>query len=142
MPRKTAQREALSRVFIEHSRPLRVEEVLEYGRREIASLDQATVYRNLKRLTQEGWILKLRHPDLGTLYERSGKGHHHHFYCRVCDRLLELPGCALDEKREIPPGFSCEGHELVLHGVCDACSSRKSKAERKSPARKSSPPHM
>ena len=122
MARKTPQRLAFLKAIEEEDRPLRVGEILDLGRADVPTLDQATVYRNLNRLVDEGAVLRINHPTLGALYERTGKKHHHHFYCRICDRLLELPGCALDEKRHRPTGFRIESHELFLYGVCSECA--------------------
>jgi Fur family ferric uptake transcriptional regulator len=98
-----------------------VDEVLAYGRKRVDSLNQATVYRNLKLLVDDGWLKRVIHPLLGTLYERTGKGHHHHFHCRECNRAFELPGCALKEDGAAPDGFVVEGHEVFLFGVCPSC---------------------
>ncbi len=119
--RKTNQRTIIEQVIIQKGRPLTVEEILTSGREHLDSLNQATVYRNLKLLVENGWLRKLNHPVLGALYERTVRGHHHHFHCRVCDRVFELPGCALDEEKAVPSGFVAEGHELFLFGVCPSC---------------------
>jgi Fur family ferric uptake transcriptional regulator len=63
----------------------------------------------------------IHHPDLGAFYERTRKGHHHYFYCHACDRLFEIPGCALNEKESVPPGFVTERHEIFLFGTCSSC---------------------
>jgi len=120
--RKTAQRVAIEKVFTEHDRPLGVDEVLACGRKLVDSLNQATVYRNLKMLIDDGWLKRLSHPSLGTLYERTGKGHHHHFHCRKCNRAFELPGCALNEEEAAPKGYVIEDHEIYLFGVCPSCA--------------------
>jgi len=124
MARKTPQRMAILRAIEEEDRPLRIAEILEIGRALVPSLDQATVYRNLNRLVEEGIVLRINHPTLGTLFERSGKMHHHHFHCRVCDRLLELPGCKLNNSKHAPTGFRTESHELFLYGVCSSCGGK------------------
>ena len=121
MRRNTTQRTAIEQVFRQHKRPLGVDEVLEYGRKHVASLNQATVYRNLKLLIDKGWLNRISHPSIGTLYELSGKGHHHHFHCRECNRAFDLPGCALNEEEAAPDGFIVEDHELFLFGVCPSC---------------------
>jgi Fur family ferric uptake transcriptional regulator len=100
---------------------LGVDDVLAYGRKLVESLNQATVYRNLKILIDDGWLIRITHPSLGALYERTGKGHHHHFHCRECNRAFELPGCALKEKEAAPDGFVIEDHEVFLFGVCPSC---------------------
>ena len=112
---------AIEQVFIQHDRPLGVDEVLAYGRKLVKSLNQATVYRNLNLLVQDGWLKRLTHTSLGTLYERTGKNHHHHFHCRTCNRAFELPGCALRKKNIAPDGFVVEDHEVFLFGVCPSC---------------------
>lgn len=121
MRRKTAQRTTIKEVFIEHKRPLTVSEILLYGRRVVTTLNQATVYRNLKILIDDGWLRRISHPSLGTLYERTGKGHHHHFHCRECNRAFELPGCLLKEDKAAPDGFTVEDHEIFLFGICPSC---------------------
>ncbi len=123
MKRMTTQKEAIRQVFRQLDRPLGIEEILGAARERVPALNRATVYRNVKLFVEEGWLLRINHPALGTLYERTGKEHHHHFHCRVCDRVFELPGCALDEKQATPKGFLTEAHEVFLSGVCTSCSS-------------------
>jgi len=121
MRRKTSQRTAIELVLQEVNRPMGVEEILNHSRKIVTSLNQATVYRNLKLLVESGWLRQIHHPVLGTLYERTGKGHHHHFHCRVCGRVFDLPGCALNEDKAAPEGFVVEDHEIYLVGVCPSC---------------------
>jgi Fur family ferric uptake transcriptional regulator len=121
MKRKTNQRNAIQEVFQKIDRPLGIDEILDAGRRSVRSLNQATVYRNLKLLVETGWLKKIQTPELGALYEKAGKGHHHHFQCRSCDRLFEISGCAFNERSSTPPGFVTQGHEVYLYGICPAC---------------------
>jgi len=121
MERKTMQRKAIEQVFLGNDRPLRVDEILETGRSMVETLNQATVYRNLKLLVDDGWLKRINHPTLGPVYERAGKGHHHHFHCRGCNRAFELTGCALKEKGAVPQGFVIEDHEIFLSGLCPSC---------------------
>jgi Fur family ferric uptake transcriptional regulator len=122
MQRKTSQREAIQEVFIEKNRPLGIEDILTHGRAIVASLNQATVYRNLKILVENGWLTQFNHPTLGSLYERTGKEHHHHFYCHVCKQVYELPGCPLAKGDIAPKGFVIEDHEVFLSGICPDCA--------------------
>lgn len=122
LKRVTAQRKAIEGVFNQHERPLTVEEIHTYSRCSVPSLNIATVYRTLKILTDNGWLEKIVHPSFGTLYERSGKDHHHHFFCRECKRAYELPGCALKLEDATPAGFVVEDHEVFLIGKCPDCT--------------------
>ena len=121
MIRKTTQRSAIQEVFLQKDRPLRVEEILQSASERVGSLNQATVYRNLKLLVESGWLSIVKHPELGILYERTGKSHHHYFHCRSCNLLFDLPGCALNEREATPPGFITEAHEVFLSGLCSGC---------------------
>jgi Fur family ferric uptake transcriptional regulator len=122
MKRKTSQRTAIEQVFQAEDRPLGIEEILRQGRSLVETLNQATVYRNLKLLVDRGWLKPVNHPALGTLYERTGKAHHHHFHCHDCNRVFELPGCTLNQEAAAPAGFIVEDHEIFLFGICPACA--------------------
>ena len=122
MKRKTSQRASNEQVFQDEDRPMAIDEILQRGRSQVGSLNQATVYRNLKLLIGQGWLKQVNHPILGTLYERTDKGHHHHFHCHGCNRVYQLPGCALNEQESVPDGFVVEDHEIFLFGICPSCA--------------------
>ncbi len=122
-PRETRQARSIRSVFERTKRPLRPDEALEIARRETPGLGAATLYRRLARLVEEGWLTVVRLPDVGPLYERADKGHHHHFHCRACDRVYELESCPLPPSATpmAPVGFKAEGHELTIYGLCEGC---------------------
>lgn len=122
MQRRTRQRQAICTVFLEAQRPLSPREVLELARVRVPSLGLATVYRTLKGLLEEGFLVPVELPGEVPRYERAGKAHHHHFLCRVCGRVYELEGCPQDVETLAPPGFLAEGHEVTLYGRCAACA--------------------
>lgn len=121
MKRETEQRKAIEKIFIQQEKPLGIGEIMERGRELVNTLNQATVYRNLKRLVSSGWLKRINHPTLGTLWELADRGHHHHFYCNVCHNVYDLPGCALDQEKAVPAGFEIEEHEIFLSGTCKSC---------------------
>lgn len=122
MQRKTSQRAAIEEVFRVEDRPLGIEEILQRGRILVESLNQATVYRNLKLMVAKGLLRQISHPVMGTLYGRTGKGHAHHFLCHDCNRVFELPGCSLNPETVVPEGFIVEEHDIFLFGVCPDCA--------------------
>lgn len=121
MKRQTKQRKVIKDLFQRENRPLSVDEILELGRKQVETLNQATVYRNLKILVDDGWLDRITHETIGTLYERADKGHHHHFLCRSCKKTFDLPGCVLDHESAALNGFQVEAHEIYLFGVCSNC---------------------
>ena len=124
MQRDTRQRRAIRRVFMSVERPLTPDEVLEYGQRIVPSLGLATVYRNVKTLTDEGWLSEVALPGGGLRYELAERPHHHHFLCRSCDQAFDMQWCPDEVEALAPESFEVDGHELILFGRCNACSDR------------------
>lgn len=121
MSRKTEQRRAIKRVFESATRPLTPQEVLAEAQAELVGLGIATVYRNLKFFFENGYLSKVELANEPARYERSGLEHHHHFFCRSCDRVYDLPGCAGHLEHLVPDNFSVIDHDVTLFGVCSAC---------------------
>ena len=119
--RDTPQRRAIRAALLDAGRPLTPEEVLSAGRVRVPSLGIATVYRNLKVLYEEGWAATVELPGEPVRYERAGKPHHHHFFCRACEQAFEVEGCPGGLRAVLPDGFELESHEVVLYGRCPGC---------------------
>lgn len=122
MERNTKQRDAIREVFERIARPLGPNEVLEAGRSQVAGLGIATVYRTINSLVESGWLVPVELPGEPPRYERAGAAHHHHFRCRACTRVFEIPGCPGDLSELTPAGFTLEAHEVVLYGLCARCA--------------------
>jgi Fur family ferric uptake transcriptional regulator len=122
--RKTRQKTAIRAVFERTGRPLTTAEVLEIAQRDVARLGIATVYRSIKTLLDEGWLVPVELPGETARYEIAGKGHHHHFHCESCGSVFELDGCQPAIERLAKPGFIVRSHEVVLYGTCAECDRR------------------
>lgn len=122
MERDTPQRRAIRDVLAGAGRPMSPEEILVAGRQLVRGLGIATVYRNLKLLTEKRWLSPVALPGEPTRYEVSGKPHHHHFVCRQCDRAFEIDDCPSNFGMKVPSGFRVDSHEVVLYGLCAACT--------------------
>ncbi len=121
--RNTRQRHAIRRAFLDTGRPLGPVEVQAAARRFSRDLGIATVYRNIRHLLEEGWLIPVELPGEPPRYEVAGKHHHHHFRCEACGRVFELEGCASPQAAShVPPGFRVNGHTVVLYGVCRHCA--------------------
>ncbi len=121
MKHNTRQRQAIMYCLSQASGPMSPYEIHELAAEEVQGLGIATVYRNLKFLAQEGKIQELVLPGEGARYEPAGQEHHHHFFCRYCDRVFCVPGCLSGLASMTPEGFTLEGHEIVLYGRCEDC---------------------
>jgi Fur family transcriptional regulator, ferric uptake regulator len=120
--RKTKQRDALREVLDRSERPLSVDELLEAASKRVDGLGVATVYRAVGAMLDSGWIEAVEIPGEPTRYERSDKGHHHHFQCEKCDRVFDIAGCLENLRRLAPPKFRVKEHAVTLYGLCAACA--------------------
>ena len=122
-PRRTKQKEAIRKAFEQAGRPLSPEEALAASQTHVGAVSLATIYRNISTLVAERWLAPVEVPGEPARYEIFGKGHHHHFHCRHCGRIYDLPGCSLPgDTPELPSGFALSGHELFLYGTCAQCT--------------------
>ena len=122
MQRNTRQREAIRLVFKDHPRPLRPEEIHELAQHQVPGLGLATVYRAVRDLCESGELVRVNLPDGNTHFERAGLGHHHHFYCRSCKKVIDFDGCPLPSRMPAPRGFRVDSHDLYLYGLCAPCT--------------------
>ena len=121
MARHTTQRHAIQAVFDAANRPIGPHEVRLAAQESSPALGMATVYRAIKDLLEDGWLVSVNIPGEPARYERAGKRHHHHFHCSQCNRVFEADGCSLSLKNLVPRGFKLVGHELLLYGLCSGC---------------------
>jgi Fur family ferric uptake transcriptional regulator len=134
--RNTQQRSEIRKVFEQNDRPLAADEVLQLTQQKIAGLGMATVYRTIKTLTDEGWLVPVEVPGAPPRYEVRGKAHHHHFHCLKCGKLFELEGCLERLGKLIPPSFRVVDHVVLIYGYCAGCD-RSAKVQA-APARRNS----
>jgi Fur family transcriptional regulator, ferric uptake regulator len=118
--RNTRQRQAIRAVLEASAYPLNPNELLAAAQHQVPGLSLATVYRTVKSLCDDGIAKAVELPGESQRFEYSGKQHHHHFRCRHCARVYEIYACT-DLSLLVPPGFSLEGHEIVLYGICQSC---------------------
>ncbi|MFZ4573120.1 MAG: Fur family transcriptional regulator [Phycisphaerales bacterium] len=124
--RQTRQRSAIRDALHNSGRPLSPKEILEHAQKSVSGLGLATVYRALRALAEAGLVKVVEIPGESPRYEVTGKGHHHHFCCRVCGKVYEIDGCCGHYHDDVPAGFEVEGHEVVIFGRCASCAQRRS----------------
>lgn len=119
--RHTRQLDAIRRAF-SAPRPLSIAEIYRAARKHEPRLGMATVYRTVKALTEQAVIVPIELPGEARRFEIAGKGHHHYFQCRQCERVFETKACVGDLRRLVPRRFHITGHDIVLYGQCGDCA--------------------
>ena len=122
--RATAQRRAIYGVFADAAGAdagvhLSAEEVFEQARLQLPELSRATVYNALGELTEAGLLGLVEGP--GPRRFDANVTAHHHFRCRRCHELHDVPldnvDVALRER-----GFKVESAHVLLEGLCPRCA--------------------
>lgn len=87
---------------------------------------RATVYNTLNALRDAGLVREVSHGDEAAARYESNVEPHHHFVCRLCGRLEDVPAGAFaaPEGLRLEGGHEVESYEVVLRGVCGACGKR------------------
>lgn len=88
-------------------------------------LSKATAYHVLGQLREAGLVLVAEVGPGRVLYE-TGEHRHHHFVCRRCGGISDVPcaaasGPCLDVA--VPQAAVLEAAEVVVRGICRACAS-------------------
>ncbi|PYV08071.1 MAG: hypothetical protein DMG07_26825, partial [Acidobacteria bacterium] len=54
---------------------------------------------------------------------------HHHFVCRSCGRLEDVPAEALGAlpRADLETGYRVESFQVVMRGICGACAEERSR---------------
>jgi Fe2+ or Zn2+ uptake regulation protein len=94
-------------------------------RRRLPRVSLATVYRNLRRLAAEGFLVE--RPDPAGMRFDGNTAAHDHFTCVRCQRIFDLPRPATDRGRRHPalrPGFEVLDRRIEFFGRCEACRRR------------------
>jgi Fur family ferric uptake transcriptional regulator len=121
--RNTRQRDAVAQALHDANAPVSAKQILTLASKHAEGMGLATVYRTLKLLIEAGEAQAVDIPGLTPLFERTGKGHHHHFVCTACERVFELEGACCGHFDDLAPqGFITRAHELSLYGLCDRCA--------------------
>src|SRR5215213_31951 len=83
---------------------------------------RATVYNAHKALRDAGLVREVATEEALTRYE-SNVEPHHHFVCRSCGKIEDVPpeAFAAPSRVELAGGQEVETVEVVLRGLCGAC---------------------
>lgn len=121
MTRRTDQKTAIRDAIKRAERPLTAQEILDAAQEEVPGMGIATVYRNVKALTESGLLHTVDLPGEPSRYEMADLEHHHHFQCETCGRVFDVPGCTGGVRDLVPKGFRLRSHEILMYGRCAEC---------------------
>lgn len=129
--RLTPQRVAILRVLDHCSCHLSPSEIHQHASQIIPNLTEATVYRNLDFLAEQGLVL-VAHVGSGRIVYESAAHHHHHLYCRHCGYAIDIDHAELAplyEHIQQKTGFILDTSHVTFFGVCPGCARTEQKLE-------------
>ncbi len=124
--RLTPQRIAILRILNESGRHLTPVEIFEQVQRELPGITEATVYRTLNFLAEQGLALPAHLGNGQYAYEYAGHNHHH-LICRDCGQSVEIDSQALAglfRQFQATTGFRIDTVHLTFFGLCPGCQEK------------------
>ena len=103
------------------------DELLAILKRENSNIGITTLYRNLNQLAEANMIKKIEGLEACAHFDHNTH-EHYHFICNVCKKVYDVPSDVapnLVNNTRMVTGFDIENHDIVFHGVCSECKSRK-----------------
>ena len=83
----------------------------------------ATVYRNLNALYDKRLINRVRHPELGFIYDKNVHDHYH-FRCVKCNKIQDVEisfQSQIHKEVEDTLGVVVLTHDMNFEGICADC---------------------
>jgi Fur family ferric uptake transcriptional regulator len=130
--KRSEQREVILDTFLQSSRHLSVDDLLQLVQKRRRDIGRTTVYRTLKLLQDAGLAQELV-LDGQSRFEREYKRQHHdHFICKSCGEIFEFSSPEIERiQDEIAAGlgFTIDGHRHQIFGYCRACAADRPRPE-------------
>ncbi|MDD3653521.1 MAG: Fur family transcriptional regulator [Desulfotomaculaceae bacterium] len=127
----TPQRRAIIDVLVKSGKPPTAKEVLRKVRVISPEVSLDTVYRNLKLLSEMGYLIQINlRSSERSRFEilKNGEQCHHHLVCIGCGDSVCLRQCVLSEqdlKAIKEKGYEMVGHAYEIYGYCPKCHKKK-----------------
>lgn len=101
-----------------------ITQVDDYMREIFPGLSHNTIYRNIRDFKRVG-IIEMQQRATGACVKYQcdfGHIHHHHFICKKCGNVTEIPDCSFENKiMQNLPGYQVDGHRFEVYGTCSEC---------------------
>lgn len=124
----TKQRMAILEALNMGQAHVTAQEVFEIVNEKYPEIGFATVYRFLRKLTENNYVTEVRMGGLPARYELTPKSHHDHLTCIHCSKIVEFENAEIERLQlEVAKknNFILTSHVLELYGVCSSPECRK-----------------
>ncbi len=121
--RLTPQRLAVFSILAEAGQHLSPVDVYRRAQQRLPGINEATVYRALSFLTEQG-LVHAAHLGGGQVVYEVAEHEHHHLLCRSCGESVEIEHRLMEaiyEELEQITGYQIDSVHLTFFGRCAAC---------------------
>ncbi len=125
--RITPQRMAILEFLTEVQTHPTAEEVYQAIEKKFPGISVATVYNNLKRFTEIGFLKEMNYGSASSRYDFSLKPHYH-VICENCGKVADFHYPKLDDVEVAAAqltNYKVNSHRLEIYGVCPNCQKMK-----------------
>jgi Fe2+ or Zn2+ uptake regulation protein len=121
--RLTPQRLAILQIIEEDAGHLSPLTIYERAAQRLPGITEATVYRTLEFLVENG-LAMVAHIGDGHLVYESARRNHHHLICRGCGNTVEIEHellTSLFEQFQERTGYQIDSAHVTFFGLCPGC---------------------
>ena len=121
--RNTVQRQIILDALRKLNTHPNIDEIYADIHKEHPSISKTTVYRNLRKLADNGVIRQVLLPDGLERYDNR-TSQHYHFRCKNCGCILDIDIDYLDGINNTVQGkygIQVDEHDVIFSGVCRQC---------------------
>ena len=115
----TQQRRLLKKIIDSSDKHLTAEEIYAIAKQQMPEIAMATVYRNLRLMTDCGEIRRVKMYQGADFFDRTVM-HHDHALCKLCGEIYDLPG-HLKHTLEQALGYEIDAYDLNIYYICPNC---------------------
>lgn len=120
--RNTIQKQLVLDAVAELKNHPTAEDVFEHIQNRNPGVGKATVYRNLKQLSDLGKLKRIEGMNQADHYDYQCHDHYH-IQCTKCNSVYDIGVGYMDYLNEVatPEDFEINGHDIVFRGICPKC---------------------
>ncbi|WPP40733.1 Fur family transcriptional regulator [Paenibacillus hunanensis] len=121
--RITPQRHAILTYLMDSMEHPTADEIYRSLASQFPSMSVATVYNNLKMLTEAGMVRELTYGDSSSRFD-ANVSEHYHIICQQCGKIEDFHYPALthiEDQAARHTGYQIAGHRMELYGICKQC---------------------
>lgn len=124
--RKTKQKQLIIDILMKSKTHLSILELYEKVLKADPTIGQATVYRNVNKLVEEGILVKISMINDVDRYD-ANTNLHDHFVCKSCEEVIDIfdkEKADVIKKIEKKYHFTITNSNIIFEGYCEKCKDK------------------